>query len=327
MKRFFDVAHKKPFKMFYNIFVPRKVRKQWSFEYLEIPIQAQLAEYWKAVIKRYDQGEIAKFDLKSKKDLSGKKIIWQYWGQGIENANDTAKLCFASVDKFKGDYEVIRITDDNLHEYLDFPEFVVEKRLKSEFRPVFFSDLLRVALINVYGGIWLDASILLTAPIPERFAAYDFFMFSRDPNSDYKVWGKNDTHFYFSWRDDFKVRYLSSIIYGKQKSALSAVLLDLLLYFWRSENTIPHYFFFQIMINEVCEFEEVLFDFPVADDTLPHLLQWVMNKKFNADDYKLILKSSDIHKLSLHVKLKEKDTFGNLTYYGKLKAQLFDQES
>lgn len=327
MKRFFEVAHKKPFKPLYNAFIPRKIRKQWRFEYFEIPTQTQVAENWEAIIDQYYQGNIKKYDLQPKKDLTGKKIIWQYWAQGIENATDLAKLCFATVDKFKGDYEVIRITDDNLHGYLDFPDFVAQKRLQSEFRPVFFSDLLRVALINVYGGIWLDASILLTAPIPERFAAYDFFMFSRDPNSEHKSLGKNNAHLYFSWREDFKVRYLSSVIYGQRKSPLSATLLDLLLYFWEFETSIPHYFFFQIMMNEVKAYKKTPFNFPIADDVLPHLLQGVMNKKFEDDYYSYILKSSDIHKLSLHTKLKEKDAFGNMTYCGKVKKQFSYSDS
>lgn len=144
-------------------------------------------------------------------------------------------------------------------------------------------------------------------------------MFSRDPQSINKDWGKNDQHFYFSWREEFKVKHLSSIIYGHKKSKLSSVLLDLLLYFWKNEETIPHYFFFQIMINELKVMDAVAFNFPAVDDTLPHLLQTKMNKKFKEEDYQYIIQKASLHKLSLHEDLKEKDFFGHLTYYGFFK--------
>lgn len=323
MGNIFHVISNKPFKIFYNGLVPRSKRKEWGFRYSELPVQAQVATYWNRIIEAYFNGEIEKYNIQPKKDFKNKKIIWQYWAQGVENAKDTAKLCFASVDKYKGDYEVIRITDANIDEYLDLPEFIKEKRKNPEFRPVFFSDLLRVLLINVYGGIWLDASILLTADIPTKYEDYDFFMFSRDVNSVNKNWGKGDQHFYFSWREDFKVKHLSSIMYGHKKSELSSVMLDLLLYFWKNEEEIPHYFFFQIMINELKDMNVIDFNFPAADDTLPHLLQTKMNKKFKLEEYKFITTQACLHKLSLHEELKEKDIFGNLTYYGFFNENLF----
>lgn len=318
MGKIFNVISNKPFKIFYNGLIPRSKRKEWGFHYSELPIQTKVATYWHRIIEAYFNGEIEKYDILPKKDLQGKKIIWQYWAQGIENAQDTARLCFASVDKYKSDYEVIRIADDNIDEYLELPEFIKEKRSNPEFRAVFFSDLLRVALINAYGGIWLDASILLTADIPNKYEDYEFFMFSRDSDSINKYWGKGDQHFYFNWREEFKVKHLNSIIYGHKKSELSSVLLDLLLYFWKNEDEIPHYFFFQIMVNELKVMDAVEFNFPVVDDTLPHLLQTKMNKKFNQEDYQYIIKHAFLHKLSLHEELKEKDLFGNLTYYGFL---------
>ena len=325
MENIFNVMSKKPFKIFYNGLVPRSKRKEWGFRYSELPVQAQVATYWNRIIEAYFNGEIEKYNIQPKKDLKNKKIIWQYWAQGIENAKDTAKLCFASVDKYKGDYEVIRITDENIDEYLDLPEFIKEKRKNPDFRPVFFSDLLRVVLINVYGGIWFDASILLTDEVPTKYEDYDFFMFSRDTNSINKDWGKGDQHFYFSWREEFKVKHLSSIMYGYEKSELSSVMLDLLLYFWKNEEKIPHYFFFQIMINELKDMNVIDFNFPVEDDTLPHLLQTKMSKKFKHEEYQYIINHASLHKLSLHEELKEKDIFGNLTYYGFFKQEVFNK--
>ena len=70
------------------------------------------------------------YNLVPKKDLTGKKILWQYWAQGFDEANlpDVVKNCLASVDANKGDYEIIRLSDNDIADYIDFPDFVYERK-------------------------------------------------------------------------------------------------------------------------------------------------------------------------------------------------------
>ena len=58
------------------------------------------------------------------------------------------------------DYTVIRLDNKNLCEYVSFPEFVTEKLKNGNMSYTHFSDLLRLGLLNLYGGVWLDATIL-----------------------------------------------------------------------------------------------------------------------------------------------------------------------
>ena len=319
MEKIFNVISNKPFKIFYNGLVPRSVRKRWSYQYDDKIKQEKVASYWRIVIDQYADKKIQKHDIAPiKKELVGKKIIWQYWGQGLESLPEMVEICFSSVDCHAHDYQVIRITDENLSEYIKLPEFVDDKRKNGVFRPVFFSDLLRVALLSVYGGVWLDASVLLTNRLPKEYTNCNFFMYSRDPNSLNKNWGENDTHFYFNWRNEFKVKHLSSIMFSKPNSLIAKTLVDLLLYYWKTENKIEYYFFFQVMINELKESQIIGFNFPVIDDTLPHLLQSKIKKQFNEDKYKKITSQTGIHKLTIHEDFKEK-CFERYTYYGYLK--------
>lgn len=326
MEKIFEVISNKPFKIFYNGLVPRSIRKRWNYQYDDKIKQEKVASYWITVINQYADKKIQKYDiLPVNKELVGKRIIWQYWGQGLEDLPEMVEICFASVDNHAHDYRVIRITDDNLSEYIKLPDFVNEKRKNDVFSRVFFSDLLRIALLSVYGGVWLDASILLTDRLPKEYTSSDFFMYSRDPNSLNKNWGKNDTHFYFNWRDEFKVKHLNSIIFSKPNSLVAKTLTDLLLYYWKTENKIDYYFFFQVMVNELKNMNIINFNFPVEDDTLPHLLQTEMNNKFKKEKYEYIIEQASLHKLSLHEKFKEKDILGNLTYYGFLKKEFFNK--
>lgn len=315
----YQVLSKKPFKPFYNLLVPRPARKQMHFFYHEIPTQHKVATYWDKVIDDYLNHRLELQQMTAQKpELVGKKIIWQYWGQGFDDLPEVVQLSFLSVDKFKQDFQVIRLTDNNIAEYLNFPNFVYQKRQDGIFRPVFFSDLLRVALMKCYGGAWLDATVILTKPLDERYFQSDFFVFSRDNSSPYQSLAEHNQHCYFNWQPEFKVNFLSSIVFGKANNEIATVLLDLLLYFWQTETQIPHYFFFQILINQIKQNQVVTFDFEVIDDVLPHLLQGVMHQVVDEQKFDDILVKIGLHKLTLHTKLQEKKG-NNFTYYGFLK--------
>ncbi|MCD8236260.1 MAG: capsular polysaccharide synthesis protein [Prevotellaceae bacterium] len=130
--------------------------------------------------------------LPAKKNLQGKRIIWQYWGQGYSNPDmpELVRICLDSVEKYceGGEFLLIRLTDENISEYIDLPEYVESKR--KSFPVAVFSDLLRTCLLTCYGGCWLDATVLLTGRIPEKYWNYDFFMYRRDEKEKTRNIGK-----------------------------------------------------------------------------------------------------------------------------------------
>lgn len=80
--------------------------------------QSQVAQDWQKFILAYFNNQLNTFRIKPKKNLGTHKIIWQYWGQGIDdNLPLMVKLCFNSIDRNKGDYQVIRLTDETLADY------------------------------------------------------------------------------------------------------------------------------------------------------------------------------------------------------------------
>lgn len=94
------------------------------------------------------------------------KRIWTMWNQGMEEAPDIVKMCYKSMQKYKPeDAELIVITDDNYQEYVSIPDYIIEKYKKGIITRTHFSDILRVELLRKYGGLWLDATVLVTQPI------------------------------------------------------------------------------------------------------------------------------------------------------------------
>ena len=239
----------------------------------------KVADFWNPVIKAYFNGEIQKYALQPKKQLPDNKVIWQYWGQGLHayELPEIVRICFDTVDKYKGDYQVIRVNDETIGDYIDLPAFVWQKRDNPAFNRTFFSDLLRVALLNVYGGVWLDATVLLTGPLPESFRNLDYFVYQRSDDEAHKSYWENTYAYYWGWYSGFKVRMLSSIFLAKKNNLLVAVLLDLMLYYWKTQTCIVNYFFFQILYNELICNGLKDFQCPVVSDTVPHLLQTTVN--------------------------------------------------
>ncbi len=226
------------------------------------------------------------------------KIIWQYWGQGIdENLPPMVKLCFKSIDQHKGDYRVIRLSDETIDEYLDLPKFVTLKRQNPQFKPAFFADLLRLSLLSAYGGIWADATILLTAPIDKRIAEQEFFMFERVETVEDKGFWQTFNADYFGWHNTHYVNVLNSFIVANKRNDLLNHCLQILLNFWQTQDYIPHYFFFQIMYDVLTK-QFIDGQKLIIDDVLPHRLQVNLSKPFDECTFNSIIKNTNIHKMT-----------------------------
>ncbi len=261
----------------------------------------QVANFWQPIIQQYFNGNLPVDDVVAlKPELIGKKIIWQYWGQGVEKDNlpEIVQICFASVDRHKGDYTVIRLNDNTINEYVKFPPYVHEKLGTGDFNRTFFSDLLRLALLKGYGGVWMDATIFLTGDLPPLMTDADYFVYQRDDQEERQDYWQSTYAAYWGWHPKFKVRMLNSIFFAKPQSKMIATLLDLMLYFWKTQTRITEYFFFQILYNELVSNKMKAYQCPLVSDVHPHYLQSKVNGGSRFIDYPTILNTSNIHNMS-----------------------------
>lgn len=233
------------------------------------------------------------FGIKTKKDLGTDKIIWQYWAQGYDQVPEIVRQCLDSVDRWAADYTIIRLSDANVSDYLDIPGFVQQKR--AVFSVAHFSDLLRLMLLKAYGGVWLDATVFLSGPIPAEYAGQDIFFFRRDPaEPHYKYW-RNTYAYYFGWAKGFRVNMLNSILFAKVGNKEISELCDMMLVWWKYHDGIPDYFFFQILFDVYGYPNNML----LVSDTLPHYLQQSVNDpRFDLMSRETILERIPLHKLS-----------------------------
>ncbi len=87
--------------------------------------------------------------------------IWFSWLQGLESAPPLVHACLRSLQSLP-DAEVVVINRDNYQDYVEFPPHVLEKYRKGRIPHATMSDMLRLALLARYGGVWIDATVLAT---------------------------------------------------------------------------------------------------------------------------------------------------------------------
>ncbi len=85
--------------------------------------------------------------------------IWLYWDEEIITSG-TVGLCINIIKNLHPSFTVRVLNRITIFDYLpDFPKKLTDKA------PTFVSDLVRLMLIEKYGGIYLDATVLLSQPI------------------------------------------------------------------------------------------------------------------------------------------------------------------
>lgn len=87
--------------------------------------------------------------------------IWFSWLQGLESAPPLVHACLRSLQSLP-DAEVVVINRDNYQDYVEFPPHILEKYRKGRIPHATMSDMLRLALLARYGGVWIDATVLAT---------------------------------------------------------------------------------------------------------------------------------------------------------------------
>lgn len=231
------------------------------------------------------------------KEFDDDKIIWQYWAQGYDDVPEIVKQCLDSVDKYAEGCKIIRLSDSNLSDYLNLPGFVTSKR--GYYSAAHFSDLLRLLLLSTYGGVWLDATVLLTDRIPEKYHENDFFMYQRDYNEEHKDYWENTYAYYFGWNKKFRVNVLNSIIFAKKGSVVIDTLSGLMLKWWKENDSLPDYFFFQILFDVLINGKLEGHNCPIVSDCQPHYLQQSINDPdFDLMSKEEIMATFPIHKLT-----------------------------
>lgn len=258
--------------------------------------------------KRYKQVLLA-FDEKYKKQDYSQPIksessnkVWICWFQGMENAPELVKRCYQSVKENMPGREIVVITSDNMNDYVQFPDFIIEKWKKGQITHTHMTDLLRLELLIKYGGMWLDATVFCSGGnIPDYFFESELFFYQcLKPGRD------GHCSYISSW-----------LMSAKSNNKILIAVRELLYTYWKENSSMWDYFllhdFMAIVLDYYPnEWKKVI----PKDNATPHILLLHLFDKYDEKIYKAIIEQSPFHKLTY--KFTEEQIASEGTNYRKL---------
>ena len=230
-----------------------------------------------------------------------KRVIFIYWDQKFINSPTVVKECLKSW-KFKNQsWEIIELNDDNLSEYINIEEEIPNIQ-KKEIQKCHYSDIIRVLLLDKYGGCWCDATVFCNQSLDiwlNKYISTGFFAFEK-PGDD---------------------RLLSNwFLYSEKQNYIIQKWKETIINYWKNHNKIDHYFrhhyLFGNLYNSDNKFKEIWDLTPKISADGPHYIQNQGLLKKLSDNVKNHINEvkTPLYKLTYKCDMKKYNKECNLNY-------------
>lgn len=231
------------------------------------------------------------------------RIIWMYWHSGAENMPEECKKCWETYKKYNPLWEIIIVSDNNLLCYLD--DYISSNIKKSTLRVSHKSDLIRIALLNKYGGVWADLTSICVDSLEwiQQYKNASILLFSYDTKDDISSW----------WIACTRNSIISSIFYNEFVTLIEK----------NNWKYISEYFVFHELFKKLCRTNPIFLEeynkSPILSSKRAHILQKDLNSSLNTEFIK------NVNNLDNHIyKLKGRSQ-GSINIHGNTNAAyLFD---
>lgn len=249
----------------------------------DILISNDVAEYfWNHYSYLVNQKDIETEDLYDENNSP----IWIFWWQGKDNMPKIVKACYNSIcNNAPEKHPVVLLTKENYRQFAHLPEFIIKKAESKDLSLAHFSDIIRANLITLHGGLWLDATMFISKPIPEALFKQDFF--SPIPYFRGKRY-KDYSWCCFAWG-------------GKKGNLVHGNLYKFFIQYWKDHQMLITYLwqddYVKMMYNHFPKIREVI-DYGGIPTTGLFEMQQVLGDPYDESYYKKLIKENTYHKLT-----------------------------
>lgn len=273
------LANHRMLSTIYNSFRLRKLSEnhkekyeQWVIDYLSNKLNSIITKY----SDDHDYGEYVE-----------NAPVWICWWTGIETAPVLVKQCIKSIYKNSGQHTVHMITEKNYMQYIDVPEYMLQKVADGTMKLAHLADYIRVSLLEKYGGIWLDATIFCSQEISEDYFSKPFFTCKSD-------WQECGYISYMQWVTFVLGGWKGNLVYRFIKEAFE--------YYWSTENFAVDYLMFDYIIHigvsKIPAFKKCI-ESNKKNNIHRDDLQAAFNARLSADQFDDVIKEdTELYKLS-----------------------------
>lgn len=231
-----------------------------------------------------------------KEEMVTSSYIWICWLQGIEQSPEIVRACLHSVKENCKGKEIIFLDENNLDDFINLPDYIISKWKQGIISNAQFSDIVRADLLTSFGGIWIDATVFLTAPLEKYIDDADLFAFRTTFNDS-----KEAPILISSW-------FLSS----KKNNPIITETRRLLLEYWKEHNVLVNYYLFHLFFSMVARsFPSEWKNVPRQTNGNSHLLQFRLNEEYKEKEFLHLCKLTNIHKLTYKDVQYSKGTYSN----------------
>nr|WP_167507646.1 capsular polysaccharide synthesis protein [Rahnella aquatilis] len=210
---------------------------------------------------------------------SGEPNIFTYWDSGIEQAPVVVKACIREMMNKHKPGKVSVIDAKNWKYYVDLPDHVLQKVPTNK---AHFSDILRVALLSKYGGIWADATC----------------MPSKDIGS---IFNEITQSGFFSYNYS-TARISNWFLCTSGDNYIAKIMFEAMCDYWKDYNYALHYYFFhhifEILYYLDERFHTIWDQSKKASSKEPHAIQKMMLTDFDDTSFMNAYSESAVHKLT-----------------------------
>lgn len=207
--------------------------------------------------------------------------IWIFWWQGEETMPPVVKSCYKSVLNNAEGHPVILITEKNVKDYINIPQYIYDKIESKKMTLTHFSDILRENLLYEHGGIWMDATIYMTAPFSKEIYEYEYYSIK----GAFEEW---------EWTGFFQAA-------GKGNVFAKAVS-HLFNCYWKEHDCLISYLlidcFLAVARKHSIDIDRMVAELPQKDSSIFLLNDQFLDRVYNKCEMENLCKKSNLHKLS-----------------------------
>lgn len=231
--------------------------------------------------------------------------IWFYWMQGEKNMPPIPKLCLNSLRKHANRHPVIFLDADNVNQYVNIPFEIAKAYQTGKLKQAHYADIIRIMLLAQHGGLWMDATLLVTRDLPETIFQTPFYSIKT------KEFG------YFVSRCRWSVFCLA----GWKHNILFEKLSECFTAYFKQKDVMIDYFMFDQLIdmlyNEHNEIRKMIDQVPCSNPEV-HSLNSLLLNDFNEHIYKQLTENTFLFKLNWKAYTKEQLSENPNSYFNTL---------
>ena len=281
-----------------------------------------LGKRYSGVVKKFENINKMEKSNTEKSNIEPKSAIWVSWWDGEEVMPPLVRACYNSMKNHAGTHPVRLITKDNYNDYISIPDYIMDRVNAGNMKLTHFSNILRANLLFEYGGIWLDATILVLKVIsPENLPFYTLkapakksvsvtlARFAGVQNKSAKLHKQINPQI---------SRWSGFLLAGTKGSLIFEYMRDILYAYWKDHTDQIDYLLFDYTIAfgyENIPVIKELIDAVPCSNAEKFELENDLNSEYSAERFSQYYSALTFHKLSWKKEFKKHTQDGLPTFY------------